>query len=75
MKQVNFAIRIATLSAGGINGSMTSAQFTDWIKTQHPIEDGWRVDNFNVVQTSADGISVAVLLTQWKEEVTSLKSK
>ena len=73
MKQVNFAIHFTTLNPGGINGGMTSEGFTNWIKSQHPYEDGWRVDSFNVISNTADGVSIAVLATQWKDENTKIK--
>lgn len=73
MKQVNFAIHIATLNGGGINGAMTSEGFTAWVKTQHPFEDGWRVDSASVVSNTADGIGVMILATQWKDENAKVK--
>ena len=75
MKQVDFAVHVATLNQGGINGGMTSADFTAWIKQLHPFEKGWRIDSIDVVQTSADGISVAALVTQWTDDTVSAKAK
>jgi hypothetical protein len=75
MKQVDFAVHVATLNGGGLNGGMTSAGFTEWIKQLHPLDKGWRVDSINVVQVSADGISVAALVTQWTDDTVSNKAK
>ena len=75
MKQINFAVHVATLNQGGINGGMTSEGFTEWIKQLHPFSAGWRVDSINVVQTSADGISVAALVTQWADDTVSKSAK
>jgi len=75
MKQVNFAVHVATLNQGGINGGLTSEDFTNWIKQLHPYSDGWKIDSINVVQTSADGISIAALVTQWQDDSVSTKTK
>lgn len=74
MKQVNFAVHIATLNPGGINGGMSSEGFTNWIKQLHPFEDGWRIDSVNFIQNTADGTSIVALVTQWKDDSVSIKS-
>jgi len=75
MKQVNFAVHVATLNQGGINGGMTSEGFTAWIKQQHPFESGWKIDSVQSIQNTADGISVVALVTQWTDEQSAKVSK
>lgn len=75
MKQINFALRVRTLNPGGVNGGYTPEMLTEWAKKEYPFEQGWKLENVQHTQTSADGVSVLLVFTQWADDTVSTKAK
>ena len=75
MKQVDFAVRVATFSAGGLNGSYTANQMVEVMKKEYPFSDGWQLDKVEHVQLTVDGETVLLAFTRWTDDTVSTKAK
>jgi hypothetical protein len=75
MKQVDFDVRSFNLTAHGTeDGTTTRSAMKEFIKTNYPFEQGWKIETLHVTHNPNNGqVMVAVFLVQYEVEEAKAK--